>query len=1024
MHRLLLIVLFSGACCGAGGVEELAWHRRTLRNPSPQGYTAVARLAAPDGGLRAALACEGEDAELRTQDGRWTVTVKGRRVADGPLPSGAPATLFAKRTRDRLMLGAAGRWLWGKDANQPKGLPAVRVGVSAGSQLASFRLLAQEQVRFADDFPDPEPAPGRWAPVRGRWALCSLSFATQSANPAELAAVFGAFQDAASVGRTRSTTIGVGVRLGGVPARVLQLATDSPAARNGMEVGDIVRAVHGVSVSSGDGATALLAGDEGEKATLTVESGGRTRDVELTRTVVAWGTIHRLVYLKPDRPGREALITAGEDYWSDYKFTSAVHTRGVGAFGLVFAYLGPDDYHLFRWLGADEAGGRRGEAAGPPPPASGLRPPASGRVQLIRVRAGQATVLAERPGGFRPNDFYALGVAINGDAPGEVRARGFVDGTPLVEARDDAIVPGKLGFWAEAPGAVGFDDVVVGEGDLRRDASEGTANVYQRYDAVMRTWADPAYSWQGDGLEEPAWHLADFPGDVTLTAPFRSGRAIALAIAATREDLASGYCLELAADGRSVCLKRAGAVVAQKPLEPQAAERIALSRTSCTLRASLDSRPLVAWQDPEPLPGCAVWVQGVPVTGVRLDCPNVFEDYFNSAPTEWHAMSGSWEVMNRWVCTPSWSFFGGRSDDLLAIWGKRRMDGACFLDAQIGVMMFSLRPAVGRYEDMRDVGLTLCGDGRNVASGYAAIIGAEHNTVTALYRNGQLVASTRETRALLPMDPSSGERGEIDSQHRGWNHAKLTREGRDVWLYLREEPVLHYEDPEPLPGGYAAIWTVDSGLLLAKARLAASRLGAPALFLRDSLPFADKALTNDCGDGQSRVAAADGAYEITNAAGGGPFAIALRPRLYSAYERPVISFAVKLSPETKIDFYFRCHGKLCRVVLSGPAEDSPPGVTTLGTFEGAGPLGRSPARGTRSRYPDGDWHTVNFDLLGALRGRYPDDKRLVVWQPELANRSDRGYLLAGFGGNRAGATYWLRDISWNGPPERSPERNP
>ena len=102
------------------------------------------------------------------------------------------------------------------------------------------------------------------------------------------------------------------------------------------------------------------------------------------------------------------------------------------------------------------------------------------------------------------------------------------------------------------------------------------------------------------------------------------------------------------------------------------------------------------------------------------------------------------------------------------------------------------------------------------------------------------------------------------------------------------------------------------------------------------------------------------------------------------------------------------HGKLHRVVLSGPAED-PSGVVTLGKFEGI------PATA------DGEWHTVRFGLLDALRRKFPDDPRLVIWEPELANHSNRDYLLAGFSGNRAGATYWLRDISLGAPPERRAE---
>ena len=34
----------------------------------------------------------------------------------------------------------------------------------------------------------------------------------------------------------------------------------------------------------------------------------------------------------------------------------------------------------------------------------------------------------------------------------------------------------------------------------------------------------------------------------------------------------------------------------------------------------------------------------------------------------------------------------------------------------------------------------------------------------------------------------------------------------------------------------------------------------------------------------------------------------------------------------------------------------------------------------------------------------------MVWEPVLANHSNESYLLAGFGGNPAGATYWLRNV--------------
>jgi hypothetical protein len=126
--------------------------------------------------------------------------------------------------------------------------------------------------------------------------------------------------------------------------------------------------------------------------------------------------------------------------------------------------------------------------------------------------------------------------------------------------------------------------------------------------------------------------------------------------------------------------------------------------------------------------------------------------------------------------------------------------------------------------------------------------------------------------------------------------------------------------------------------------------------------------------------------------------VAFRPRVFSALERPQLSFEIKLSPEAKIDLYFTCHCAPYRVPLSGPNDPYFQGVTL-------------PApQGVKA---DGQWHRVTVNLLDVLRARHPDDKLLMVWEPILANLSKQGYVLAGFGGNPPGATYWLRNIAWS-----------
>ena len=972
---LTLVVLLAGAASTARADDAaVAVRRRTLPQGAPDGFLAVATLArtAPGPAL-AVLTCKGEGVELSVQPGGWFVTVGGKEAARQPLTGEEPQGLVAKRTPDHLLLGFNGRWVYGCRVAKGQGRPEVLLGVSPTLEMKSFRLVAREPVRFADDFPDPTPKTGTWAPVRGQWALSSLSFADKSANPAELAAVFDPLDDPASRGRTRQHFVGIGVQLG-EGTRIVRMAGDSPAERAGLRESDRITQVDGAEVRNAAEATQLLDGEAGKPLRLTYERGGKSHTVELVREVVVWGKTRRQVPLLPSTEERVALIVTGYDFWTDYRFSSAVRTQETGAFGLVFAYLGPKDYHVFRWIGSSKA------------------PGAPGRLQLERVRGGQRTVLASREGGFHPKDFYALSVEVTGDELGKVAATCTVDGVAVLTAADDALVPGRIGFWAEAPGAVCFDDVVVGE--RIETATRGTRNYQQLSDPTMRKWADSSLQWEYVGGQY--WYKAPCPGDVSVTARIAVTGPMALTISAADQSAESGYRLEIGDGTTQATLKRSGKPVAERAIRGKAGLRIALARERSRIRVLVGDEPCLDFEDAKPLEGTLVGVANVLTGNVTLSSPNVVEDYFNACPTEWHVLAGDWTVMNRWVCDPTWSFFGGRNDDgLLAIWSKRPLDGDCWVDVDVGVMM--MERAAG-YENMRDVAVTFCARDNDLGSGYTVVVGADNNRLTALYRCGKLVASTTDYRALLPGSRNifRGRTEEIYSQHRGWEHIRLAREGRRVSFYLWDRLCLSYNDPDPLPGGHAAVWSIANGLLVAKVRLAAERLGAPRLALRSWPVFADHVLTNDCCDGGARIVPRDGAYEVTNMASGGPFAVALRPRVFSAFDRPRLRFDIKLSPGSEVDLYFTCQSTLCRVPLAGAGDPVIP-ARTLGAAEGV--------------KADGQWHSVSIDLLGEMRKLHPNDSLLMVWEPLIANFSAQDYLLAGLGGNRTGATYWLRNVS-------------
>lgn len=994
MYRLartcwMLLALAAFARAGAPAAAEgngLEWRRRSLRHASPQGYLVVAALEQPPKApVAAVLSIAADGVELRADAGRWQALVNGSQAAQGDLEGQHVEAFYAKRTANTLLVGANGRWLFGCPARETDQLPEVAVGTPAGHEIKSFRIVAREQVHFADDFPDPVPKTGTWVPVRGQWALSSVTYFDKSANPAELAAIFDKLEDVASRGRSREYAVGIGVQLGaGLLPQIALVANDSPAEKAGLVEGDIIREIDGVRVRTVAEATDRLQGEVGKPMTLTIERNAAERKVELTRAVVVWGKSKRQVPIPPFCEDSVALIATGYDFWTDYHFRAAVRTQAVGAVGLVFAYLGPRDYHIFRWLSADKALNHRGQWL------------------LERVRGDRRETLASRDGGFHPYDFFALAVDIEGDELGKLKTTCYVDSEAVLSAADDSLVPGRIGLWAEAPGVACFDDVVVGDSAQGRTQSRrGTRNYSQLSDPTMRNWADASYQWDYSGIQY--WHKAPFLGDVTVAVPVPRNQKLGLTVSATARGAETGYTFILPEDEGPALLQRAGKTVGKEVRGNRDAKQAALAREGSRIVALLDGKPCIEFTDPQPLSGALVGVAGALPADVTVTSPNVFEDYFNGCPTDWHVLSGQWDVMNRWMCNPTWSFFGGRNDEgLLAIWSKRRLDGDCSIEADAGVMMMDRS---GRYDNMRDVGLSLCAEGQDLASGYAVIFGAYQNERTILFRKGKQVASTGNSRGLLPT-LRAYSRDELHSQHRGWFHLRLAKEGKTVRVYVWDYLALTYEDREPLPGGHAAIWSVDNGLMVAKVRLAADRLGDPRPVLRAHPIFADAVLTNDCGDGSARIVALGSEYEISHMMSGGPFAVALRPRVFSALDYPELSFDIKLTPAAKVDLYFTCQKTQYRLPLNGPQGAAFQGVTLP-----------APA-GVKA---DGQWHRVTVDLLGMLRERHSEDKLLMVWEPVLANYANEGYLMAGFGGNGAGATYSLRNIRFVPSTQKSPQ---
>jgi hypothetical protein len=284
--------------------------------------------------------------------------------------------------------------------------------------------------------------------------------------------------------------------------------------------------------------------------------------------------------------------------------------------------------------------------------------------------------------------------------------------------------------------------------------------------------------------------------------------------------------------------------------------------------AEADGRAEIVFQDSEPLRGSrAAWAsKGMDMRpGAAQALSRSQLDYsFNEAPAGWRVGAGVWEVTNRWECDPRWNFMTGMppalarrraralsgqewmmdslhnpakaraleyqlsvapnpGGKLAALWHKRPIAGDFAAEAFMSPMMDGSRQ--GNYEAYaQNFCLTVCGDGKDVSSGYALVFGGWGNTRSAILRQGAVVA---ETPRRLPV-------GDTDF-HRKWLRVRAEREGAEIrfqaWYQERRNGPetlalsLSYADPDPLPGGQVALWTWDNGLVVARARLAAEVIG-------------------------------------------------------------------------------------------------------------------------------------------------------------------------------------------------------
>lgn len=574
------------------------------------------------------------------------------------------------------------------------------------------------------------------------------------------------------------------------------------------------------------------------------------------------------------------LALTGESTWDHLRVAATIDPdRLRQPVGLIAAARGPRDFVAY------------------------VVDPKAGREYLARYAAGAPEVLAEGP--WTPSADLALATDrghlqggalhafVSGLAPGRV---GLWSVTPNVPAGPDgprAATPavGERAPWPPASGILSFAATPIA-------APPTVISINEVFDdeQLMKQWSGA----QGDWVEEKAsggaydqifWHRARFAGDVEIEAPIpdaaparpgvarapsqgtNAAKSLALSFAKTHgsSKANNGYVAlwRQAAGAHELALIREGETVAEATLE-EAPMRLRLRKAGPRILLYVDDRPVLAYDDPEPLAGDeAAWA----AAGLSLD-PGAVQIYhrrvrdysFNSAPADWRQAGGVWQVQNRWECDPRWSFMAGMppylarsradrfarsitddsawtiaslkrqiarlpedaDDKLAALWHKERFEGDVVVEAFIGPMMDEERNRrEKRYGFIKNFCISLATDGDDLDSGYTFIFGADDNERSVIKRKGVVV---RSVPIGIP------KRHNI---HRNWFRLRVERRGGTLRFSVhtqnqsgrREETLIDgarllYRDEEPLPADRVAIWGYDCGLVVARLRVSASQTGA------------------------------------------------------------------------------------------------------------------------------------------------------------------------------------------------------
>ncbi len=165
-------------------------------------------------------------------------------------------------------------------------------------------------------------------------------------------------------------------------------------------------------------------------------------------------------------------------------------------------------------------------------------------------------------------------------------------------------------------------------------------------------------------------------------------------------------------------------------------------------------------------------------------------------------------------------------------------------------------------------------------------------------------------------------------------------------------------------------------------------------FNSGAAPFEAFAVPGGVASG-ARFVMENGALKMTNAFAGS-FSVDTKIKPFNADKYKHLFFDYKLTPDVKVNLFFRVNRKFYGVTFSGPNRVRP-GSILLGKIEGV--------------KADNQWHRAHIPLRDWLRESDPLATTLDVDIAVFGNWDNDGWLMAGMGGNGPGASWWVDNFA-------------